>query len=976
MEVTSAELLKGEELLPEIQNLFECQLCSDTLSFPVQVKCGHLFCAPCLKKQPMRQSTLTCPICKDKFNRRVQKPREDFQELLSAFNNLLTAFQSWKPETRSVKDNDEGEGTGLLTTREGEDTEDLVRVECSSELNRSTEDNELFIMTQAVTTNIPKGNKVKGVTLQDSKTNKVEDVTRKVPKTNKVKEVTRKVAINANNDKDVAQESESMSIQTVVKNPTAKNISVFPVPVNYEDCPKPLDLTKKLSSQKLGASKRPRYAFPSVDPSLALDLSVTSNRRAKTSKAIGDCRENVNIQYSRRKPILNPVRYYHVYNLPEADFRPRTLENPWSTCTATSLVKPASQKCPPSLPKINTASGSQSSDDDTDVNIRSNCLGNPSKVVEKLNSMKRPPSLSKTNDASGSESSNDDAVANTATFEDSRRNVKVVIERPVSQKLPLSLTNSSNAYGSESSDKILCKALDVLVSGEVDPVNSDNFMPSGDDAILNEAVDAAVVSTASSGRSNSAKRSNDIDENFTTDSSEKRLKMTEHGDKGDPMDVDNEINKNGQDQVNSGDSDNDSEDMFLFQTPTSDKGSPTKTKNSPSAPTKQLTSSSGTLKLSNLGINPKTPTNASLFCTSPPSGALSTSKYNANTDNFDPFADDFDVIPDSEMPKENQSTHQNEDHSVTALQMKTSNRTSETPKKLEIIRGEATTPNSGTRFGKKNSEVSLKDFSTPKQWASPSQQNIKSPSRSFLGRNQKDKYYLAALSPKTPPRQVQSYVFCPTRLSSMQINQLRLLCGMCGGKILREFSDEVTHLILTLEDGRVPQTMKYLFAIAGKKWVLTFDWVEECLKQKKIVREEFHETSNFKGCDIGVRVSRLTNVPLFRGFTFHVLGDFSSSGAKDSDWRRLLKKLGSTIISDVSNVAIGTIVVGDSSDSSVDYQKLFSVRKVVTVAWEWILDCVLNYSVLPISKTEYLVTQIQADELREVGLPPELLPEP
>jgi hypothetical protein len=169
--------------------------------------------------------------------------------------------------------------------------------------------------------------------------------------------------------------------------------------------------------------------------------------------------------------------------------------------------------------------------------------------------------------------------------------------------------------------------------------------------------------------------------------------------------------------------------------------------------------------------------------------------------------------------------------------------------------------------------------------------------------------------------------------------------------------------------------MKYLFAIAGKKWVLTFDWVEDCIRQNKLVREEMYETSNFKGCDVGVRESRLAKVPLFQGYTFLVLGNFSSSGAEDSDWRILLRKLGATIVADVNEVTRGTIVVGDSSDSSVDYQKLFTVHKVVTVAWEWILDCVLNYAVLPISKTEYLVTQIHADEMREAGIPPALLPE-
>lgn len=93
------------------------------------------------------------------------------------------------------------------------------------------------------------------------------------------------------------------------------------------------------------------------------------------------------------------------------------------------------------------------------------------------------------------------------------------------------------------------------------------------------------------------------------------------------------------------------------------------------------------------------------------------------------------------------------------------------------------------------------------------------------------------LKPKSKHSTPRQYLFCPTRLNRTQLANVSKVCEMCNGKITKEFNENVSHLILNLENGRVPQTMKYLFAIAGRKWVVVYDWVEECLKQKKLVPE-------------------------------------------------------------------------------------------------------------------------------------------
>jgi hypothetical protein len=86
-----------------------------------------------------------------------------------------------------------------------------------------------------------------------------------------------------------------------------------------------------------------------------------------------------------------------------------------------------------------------------------------------------------------------------------------------------------------------------------------------------------------------------------------------------------------------------------------------------------------------------------------------------------------------------------------------------------------------------------------------------------------------------PPR--RKYVFCPTRLTRGQLAKLNDICQKCNGLISKEYTNEVTHLVINLERNRVPQTMKYLFAVADKKWVVVFDWIENCVKAGKMVDE-------------------------------------------------------------------------------------------------------------------------------------------
>ena len=223
----------------------------------------------------------------------------------------------------------------------------------------------------------------------------------------------------------------------------------------------------------------------------------------------------------------------------------------------------------------------------------------------------------------------------------------------------------------------------------------------------------------------------------------------------------------------------------------------------------------------------ETPKDLPILCASPPSGAVVAHALSQSSENFDPFANGFDDVPMDIEEQSSKGGDKNSPHKISGgvNAENEDNVHPATPQKWN-------TPNKRASVQKSQENLG---FETPKSRCGrqiiPSSFPVRTPP------SQKKMLSVSAMELLSPSKAPKKFVFCPTRLSGVQLNKLRQLCGMCAGKISREYSDEVTHLILTLENDCVPQTMKYLFAIAGKKWVVTFDWVEDCLRQKKIVRE-------------------------------------------------------------------------------------------------------------------------------------------
>lgn len=89
----------------------------------------------------------------------------------------------------------------------------------------------------------------------------------------------------------------------------------------------------------------------------------------------------------------------------------------------------------------------------------------------------------------------------------------------------------------------------------------------------------------------------------------------------------------------------------------------------------------------------------------------------------------------------------------------------------------------------------------------------------------------------------------------------------------------VTHVIVntTGRENAARSTLKYLQGVAHRKWIVSYRWVEDCIKKQTILNAERYEATTF--CDDifpAPRNSRLREKDLFEGFVFVCIGPYDN----------------------------------------------------------------------------------------------------
>ena len=135
-------------------------------------------------------------------------------------------------------------------------------------------------------------------------------------------------------------------------------------------------------------------------------------------------------------------------------------------------------------------------------------------------------------------------------------------------------------------------------------------------------------------------------------------------------------------------------------------------------------------------------------------------------------------------------------------------------------------------------------------------------------------------------------------------------------RIIKDYTPEhVTHIICACAPkSHCPRTLKYLLGIAGKSWIVSFDWILESIESGKILKEDRFVVTGDEAvkCDTNAcEKSRADPGKLFTGHEFYLQGSFTFGGPSKTDLTNLIQLSGGSIC---KKAGPDSIIISDSQE--------------------------------------------------------------
>ncbi|XP_072417656.1 breast cancer type 1 susceptibility protein homolog isoform X1 [Chiloscyllium punctatum] len=174
-----------------------------------------------------------------------------------------------------------------------------------------------------------------------------------------------------------------------------------------------------------------------------------------------------------------------------------------------------------------------------------------------------------------------------------------------------------------------------------------------------------------------------------------------------------------------------------------------------------------------------------------------------------------------------------------------------------------------------------------------------------------------------------------------------------GAEFLSTFSSSTTHVIMKTDTDLVcERTLKYFMGIAGRRWVVSYQWIIECFRKGMVIDEHEFEV---KGDVIngrshtGPRKARKTadDKLLLSHYEVCCFGSFTGMSRDQLEW--MVELCGASIIKEPylftysPNRTAVVVVQPDANPENTDYRAIQRQYSNFVVSREWILDSVACY---------------------------------
>ncbi|NXI62052.1 BRCA1 protein, partial [Anseranas semipalmata] len=165
-------------------------------------------------------------------------------------------------------------------------------------------------------------------------------------------------------------------------------------------------------------------------------------------------------------------------------------------------------------------------------------------------------------------------------------------------------------------------------------------------------------------------------------------------------------------------------------------------------------------------------------------------------------------------------------------------------------------------------------------------------------------------------------------------------------------TDGTTHVIMKTDKELVcERTLKYFLGIAGRKWVVSYQWVTQSFKEGRILDEENFEVKgdviNGRNHQGPKRARQSLTEKIFKDFEICCYGPFTDMTTGHLEW--MVELCGASVVKQLhlfthkTNSTAVVVVQPDAWMESTSYKAIQQKNNVAVVTREWVLDSVACY---------------------------------